>query len=585
MKTTAQPATNKFSKLFRLIAGRERFAGVLLLALFAGALAESFGLSLVLPLLNNLMGLEQANQGQFMMMLTGLLNLLPDGSRIEGLLVLFAIAFTIKGALLVLNRALSALFAYRLRQDWAGQLLRHYLHADQAYLDDRPQGELIQNVVHETQIGAKVMTNIVEFANKLILSVMLFGVLLAVNWQATIIVGAVTGIVLTLIRKGLAGYSLRFGKIRIRLARQISVMATESLHNVRQIKLFGLYGQRHEIFHDYLRRFANAAAIFRAVSEIPKQMTELSVIVLLAGALFWVQKVAEQDVQSVAVLLGFFILIAQRLISNVTYLTSRRMIIGSALPSLHMIYELLMGAPNRENIETGLKFKGLESDIIFDDVAFSYGDGRQVFSGLHLTISKGSTTALIGPSGAGKSTLVDILTGFRRPQRGHVTSNGQNLSDYSVESLRQHIGYLTQEPEIFDATVLENIRMGWPEATGEDCIAAAQKAHAHDFIADLPKQYDTPVGDRGNTLSVGQRQRLALARVIVRKPDLYIFDEPTSALDQESERLVRDSMKALEGEATVIIIAHQLSTIDHADAIYRIGAQVQQIRMAEVDEG
>ena len=165
MKTTAQPAINNLSKLFRLLAGRERFAGVLLLALFAGALAESFGLSLVLPLLNNLMGLEQANQGQFMMMLTGLLNLLPDGSRIEGLLVLFAIAFTIKGALLVLNRALSALFAYRLRQDWAGQLLHHYLHADQAYLDDRPQGELIQNVVHETQIGAKVMTNIVEFAN------------------------------------------------------------------------------------------------------------------------------------------------------------------------------------------------------------------------------------------------------------------------------------------------------------------------------------------------------------------------------------------------------------------------------------
>ena len=218
-------------------------------------------------------------------------------------------------------------------------------------------------------------------------------------------------------------------------------------------------------------------------------------------------------------------------------------------------------------------------------MTFSYGDGRQVFSGLHLTISRGSTTALIGPSGAGKSTLVDILTGFRRPQRGHVTSNGQNLSDYSLESLRQHIGYLTQEPEIFDATVLENIRMGWPEATGEDCIAAAQKAHAHDFIADLPKQYDTPVGDRGNTLSVGQRQRLALARVIVRKPDLYIFDEPTSALDQESERLVRDSMKALEGEATGVIIAHQLSTIDHADAIYRIGAQVQKIKMAEVDEG
>ncbi len=283
MKTKTQPTTTKFSKLFRLIAGQERFAGVLLLALFAGALAESFGLSLVLPLLNSLMGLEQANQGQFVGMLAGLLNLLPEGARIEGLLMLFAVAFTFKGALVVLNRALSTLFVYRLRQDWAGQLLRHYLHADQAYLDDRPQGALIQNVVHETRIGAKAMTHIVEFVNKLILSVLLLGILFTVNWQVTLIIGAVTGIVLALIRKGLAGYSLRFGKIRIRLEQKISVIATESLHNIRQIKLFGLYGKRHEIFHDYLRRLANAAAIFQAVSEIPKQMTELSVIVLLAG--------------------------------------------------------------------------------------------------------------------------------------------------------------------------------------------------------------------------------------------------------------------------------------------------------------
>ena len=583
MKKMALPAASKFSKLFRLIAGRERFAGVLLLALFAGALAESFGLSLALPLLNSLMGLEQANQGQFIGILASLLNLLPEGSRIEGLLVLFAVAFTFKGALAVLNRALSTLFVYRLRQDWAGQLLRHYLHADQAYLDDKPQGALIQNVVHETQIGAKAMNHIVEFVNKLILSVLLLGVLFIVNWQATLIIGTVTGIVLILIRKGLAGYSLRFGKLRIRLERKISVVATESLHNIRQIKLFGLYGKQHGIFDKYMRRFGDAAAVFQAVSETPKQITELSVIVLLAGALIWVRQIAGQDVQSVAVLLGFLILIAQRLISNVTYLTSRRMVIGSALPSLHMIYELLMGSPNRENIETGLTFKGLESDIVCDDVTFAYSEGRQVFDGLHLTISRGKTTAFMGPSGVGKSTLVDILTGFRRPQRGHITINGQNLADYSLESLRQHIGYLTQEPEIFDATVLENVRLGWPDATDEDCIAAAKKARAHDFIVDLPKQYDTTVGDRGNALSVGQRQRLALARVIVREPDLYIFDEPTSALDQESERLVRETMKDLEGEATVIIIAHQLSTIDHADAIYRIGAQVQKIRMTEVD--
>lgn len=579
------PAATKASKLFRLIAGRRRFALVLLLALFLGALAESFGLSLVLPLLNSLMGVgDGEQQGQLGRIINGLLNLLPADARIEGLLVLFAIVFLLKGMLLVLNRGLIVLFTQRVRQDWASKLLQHYLHADCSHLDGMPQGAQIQNVVHETLIGAKVMSHIVEFVNKLILSVLLFGVLLAVHWQATLATGAVTFVLLALIRKGLAGYSLRFGKIRIRLAQKISVVATESLNSVRQIKLFGLYDQRYEMFHDHLRRLAEASAIFQAVSEIPKQTTELSVIILVAGALVWVQQVAGQDIQSVAVLLGFFILIAQRLMSNVTFLTSRRMIIGSALPSLHLIYELLEDAPNRENIETGLTFEGLDTDVVCQNIHFTHSDGRVVFDGLDLTITKGKTTALVGPSGSGKSTLVDILTGFRRPQAGQITLNGHDLSEYSLASLRRHIGYLTQEPEIFDVSILENIRMGWPEASDEDCMAAAREAHADGFITELPQQYRTPVGDRGNALSVGQRQRLAMARVIVRRPAIYIFDEPTSALDQDSERLVQASIKALEGAATVIMIAHRLSTIEHADAIYRLGGTARQINLADAHD-
>ncbi len=584
MAKSSDPVANKIIKLIRLIAGREVFALLLLLALFFGALAESLGLSLVLPLLNSLMGVGGDATGQFADLMTGLLDLLPEGARIEGLLVLFAIAFIMKGGLLVLNRGLTILFALRLRQDWASRLLQHYLQADYAYLDGIPKGAFIQNVVHETQIGAKVMTHIIEFINKLILSILLFLVLLAVHWQATVVIGIVALLFLALVRRGLARYSLRFGKIRIKLARQISELATESLHNVRQIKLFDAYTQRRDLFHDRLRRFAEATAIFQAVSEIPKQMTELSVIVMVAGALIWVQRVAGQDVQNVAVLLGFFILVAQRLLSNVTYLTSRRMVIGSALPSLHLIYQLLEDAPNREKLEEGLTFEGLETDLVCRGVAFAYADGRVVFDGLDLTIQKGKTTALIGPSGAGKSTLVDILTGFRRPQRGDISLNGHEIGEYSLVSLRSRIGYLTQEPEIFDDTVLENIRLGQPDASDEDCKAAARLAHADEFIAQLPQQYLTQVGDRGKALSVGQRQRLALARVIVRRPAIYIFDEPTSALDHESERLVQESIQTLSGEATVILIAHRLSTVKQADAIYRIGREVDEVALADFDD-
>ncbi|MFP6749438.1 MAG: ATP-binding cassette domain-containing protein, partial [Alphaproteobacteria bacterium] len=256
----------------------------------------------------------------------------------------------------------------------------------------------------------------------------------------------------------------------------------------------------------------------------------------------------------------------------------------ASLPSLHLIYELLEDAPNREDLETGLTFEGLETDLVFRDIAISYADGRVVLDGVDLTIQKGRTTALVGPSGGGKTTLMDILIGFRKPQRGEILLNGHAITDYSLASLRQRIGYLTQEPEIFNTTVLENIRMGWPAATDGACIAAAKMAHADEFITRLPQQYGTELGDRGNALSVGQRQRLALARVILRQPDIFIFDEPTSALDEESERLVRQSVQALEGRATVIMIAHRLSTIRHADAIYRVGKTIEKIELADVEE-
>ncbi len=578
------PTPGKLAKLLRLIKGRERFAVLLLLTLFVGALTESFGLSLILPLLNSLMGLGEPDQGQLMDILANFLALLPEGARIESLLVIFAIAFFLKGTLMVLNRGLNLLFAHRLRQDWASRLLQHYLQAEYRSLDRLPQGAMIQNVIQETQIGAKVMTHIIDFVNKLILSALLFLVLLMVHWQATLVIGVIAAVLLTLIRRSIGSYSIRFGKIRLKLGRRISILATESLHNVRQIKLFGTYQQRHLRFLEYLREYAKVAAIFQAIAEIPKQTTELSVIILVAGALIWARQVGGDDMQSAAAMLGFFIVVSQRLISNITYLISRRMIIGASLPSLHLIYELLEDAPSREDLDAGLTFEGLETDLVCRDIAFTHADGRMVFDGADLTIQKGRTTALVGPSGGGKSTLVDILIGFRTPQRGEIRLNGHAITDYSLASLRQRIGYLTQEPEIFNATVLENIRLGWPEATDEACIAAAKKAHADEFVTGLPQQYDTEVGDRGNALSVGQRQRLALARVILRQPDIFIFDEPTSALDEESERLVQQSIQALEGQATVIMIAHRLSTIRHADAIYRVGKSIEKIELADVEE-
>ncbi|WP_298063615.1 ABC transporter ATP-binding protein [uncultured Rikenella sp.] len=218
---------------------------------------------------------------------------------------------------------------------------------------------------------------------------------------------------------------------------------------------------------------------------------------------------------------------------------------------------------DRPNAETLTEFaEGIE----FRNVSFSYED-RQVLSDISFTIPKGETVALVGPSGGGKSTISDLIPRFYDPDSGAVLIDGVDLRDYSIESVRAHLGIVAQETVLFNDTIEENIRMGNDTATLEEVTAAAKAANAYDFIMETDHGFQTNIGDRGMKLSGGQRQRLSIARAVLRNPDILILDEATSALDTESERLVQESLSSLLRGRTSLVIAHRLSTIQHADKI------------------
>jgi subfamily B ATP-binding cassette protein MsbA len=193
--------------------------------------------------------------------------------------------------------------------------------------------------------------------------------------------------------------------------------------------------------------------------------------------------------------------------------------------------------------------------------------GEPVLRDVSFSARKGEVVAIVGSSGAGKTTLVDMVPRFYAPTRGRVTIDGVDTGEMSLASLRSLMGIVTQETILFNDTVYNNIAYGSPTATREDVERAARTANAHDFIRDMPQGYDTVVGDRGAQLSGGQRQRLAIARAILRDPQILIFDEATSALDSESERLVQEAIDRLLAGRTTFVIAHRLSTIRHADKI------------------
>lgn len=231
------------------------------------------------------------------------------------------------------------------------------------------------------------------------------------------------------------------------------------------------------------------------------------------------------------------------------------------------IFEI-MDVPKNQIEVSGLKeLKSFSEGLDFSNIHFAYETGPEVLKGMNLTIKRGEIVALVGPSGGGKTTFADHIPRFHDPLSGRILLDGVDLRDFTLPSLRSRMAIVTQEVLLFHDSIAVNIAYGRPEASQEEIEAAARAAQAHEFICAQPEGYDTVVGDRGLRLSGGQRQRLALARAILSDPDILILDEATSSLDAESEEKVQMALKNLLENRTAIIIAHRLSTVQHASRI------------------
>jgi ATP-binding cassette subfamily B protein/subfamily B ATP-binding cassette protein MsbA len=206
-------------------------------------------------------------------------------------------------------------------------------------------------------------------------------------------------------------------------------------------------------------------------------------------------------------------------------------------------------------------------EIEFRDVEFEYRVGTPVVRDFNVTVKGGTVVALVGRSGAGKTTVTDLVARFQDPTRGRILLNGTDLREFTLASYRDLLGIVQQDVFLFDGSVKDNIAYGRPDATDAEVEDAARRANAHEFIAELPQQYATFVGERGVKLSGGQQQRLAIARAFLKSPQILILDEATSNLDTESEQLIQASMARLLAGRTTFVIAHRLSTIRRANLI------------------
>ncbi|MEX0344619.1 MAG: ABC transporter ATP-binding protein [Rhizobiaceae bacterium] len=238
-----------------------------------------------------------------------------------------------------------------------------------------------------------------------------------------------------------------------------------------------------------------------------------------------------------------------------------------SLVNARMIYEILDITPQQSDVPGAVDLEVGKAEVRFNNVTFSYADDLAVLDDVSFDARAGKTTAIVGASGAGKSTLVALLQRFYDLDGGSIEIDGQDIAGVTKRSLRQSIAYVSQAPYLFEGTIADNIRYGKPDATMDDIVEAARIAQAEEFILQQPMGYDTPVGESGSTMSGGQRQRLSIARAIVRDAPILLLDEATSALDNESEKQVQTALEQVMKNRTTIVIAHRLSTVVKADRI------------------
>ncbi len=544
--------------------------GIILLS----ASLESFGISLLFPILQVV--IEGEMHGKISEMLKPFLSRFPENYALLLLAGLFLLVILTKFFIYLLRVFISKKFVWKIRLQWMSRIFEKYMRSEYAFMLNHKQGKLLNNLISETQRGAICFSQSIEFLAKLILVIALTVTLLIIHWQATVILVLAIGILLLVTNRFTKNFGRRIGRTRLHLSQQLSAWAAEAISGVRQIKTFGLE-KRFRGENDRIgRKLSDVQIKLAVVRAIYGPLSELLLVLFLGGVIVYISLFSDTLLKAFLPFLAVFVVVGQRLMSNISILASLRLQIIALLPSVFLSHQLSGSKIADEDLFGGLEFKGLEGNIVFDNVSFGYGGekGKKVFERLNLTIPYGKTTAIFGASGIGKSTVADLLLRLYNPQEGQVVVNGRNLEEWNLVSWRRHIGFVSQDTFLFDMSVRDNIALGNPEAKEEDIIEAAKKAHAHDFIMELPQGYDTVIAERGVNLSGGQRQRIAIARAIVRDPDFLIFDEATNALDVESEKKVRMAIEELGKEKTILVIAHRLSTIEKTDVVYNLGKLV-----------
>ena len=540
------------------------------------AVLDVASLALLIPFLQTLFGIgqtatQQVATGGVQRFLNRAIGHYLDPSdkmgSLQTVVLIILAAITLKNVFAWLSGQLGAGLQELVTRDLRDTVYRHLVQLPLSYFQRTKTGQVVARILTDTAQSKALITELVtrslQSGATVIVSVV---ALVSLSWKLTLVSLVLAPLLIGALQPILRKLRKRHRRLSNEYGEMTSIV-TEAVSGIRLVKATGAEPHESVRFTDASGRYAKAMTRVAALGVLSQPLTEvagtaIAVLVLWIGA----RQVLVDHTMNGADLITFLVIVL-RMLQPLKQISQVPATAQSSMASAERLFDVLDETTEAKADHGTRDVTTLNEGVRFEHVSFTYGD-EPVLSDVSFDAPKGEIVALVGASGSGKSTLVDLVPRFNAPTSGRILLDDIDLQEIRLTSLRKLTGIVSQDTVLFNDTVRANIAFGAPGVYTQSQIeAAARAANAHQFITELPQGYDTVLGERGTRLSGGQRQRIAIARALLSDPPILILDEATSALDTESERLVQEAIDRLLAGRTVFVIAHRLSTVEHAQQI------------------
>src|SRR4029078_1890629 len=489
-----------------------------------------------------------------------------DEPRMTDLIAIFLGLVVLQGLCSMGHSYLTAWISQRIVADFRRHLFAHLHTLSVSFFARRRTGELLSRLMNDVTVIQSVVTETpIDSAKQLVTFVGGIAFLCTMNWRLCLLILVLLPL-LVLVAKF---FGRRLKSLSTSIQDQTAALSTlieEVIAGIRIVKSFVQTRREEERFAAQVDRTVSLTMRRAGIMAVFIPVISLLTFAAAAAVLWYGGRQVIEGAVSPGELFAF-VLFAGILIGPFSSAARVFAQIREAQGATARVFEILDTQSDIRDNPHAVVLPPVSGTIAVEHINFFYDSRQPVLTDVSFEAKPGEMVAIVGPTGAGKTTVMNLLHRFYDPTEGHITIDGQNLRQVTMDSWYRQIALVPQETILFGGTILDNIRYGDREATEEEVVAASRAAHAHDFIMSFPDRYETIVGEKGINVSGGQRQRIAIARAIVKNPRILLLDEATSALDSESERLVQEALEQLMKGRTTFVVAHRLTTIQRADRI------------------